>query len=289
MNWEETIKFIRTKKEYKVLVEKAYFEEDLQLNVERFRKSEEFLETLHILKNLNKKIVDILDIGSGNGISAIAFALEGYNVTCIEPDPSDTIGAGAIEKLKQIYNLDNLNVFQKFAEEINFQNESFDLVYARQCMHHALELNKFVSEASRVLKKTGVLFTVRDHVIYNKKDKEWFLKHHPLQKFYGGENAYTSLEYKSAISKAELTLIQEIKYYESVINYFPLSKKIKELNGVELSKYLESQLKINHDILYSIPFFKRLYVYYRSKITTYNEIKVPGRMYSYIAFKNNND
>jgi len=36
MNWHETIEYIRTCPEYKELVEKAYLEEDLPLNIERF-------------------------------------------------------------------------------------------------------------------------------------------------------------------------------------------------------------------------------------------------------------
>ncbi len=67
MTWEETIQFIRTKPEYKDLVKLAYFEEDLPLNVERFIKSEEFIETQALLskfKSLNSSI-KLLDIGSG--------------------------------------------------------------------------------------------------------------------------------------------------------------------------------------------------------------------------------
>src|ERR1043166_1210842 len=101
MTWEETIKFIRTQAEYKELVRLAYFEEDLVLNVERFRSGPEYAET-------KKKIraqagdhgkVRMLDVGTGNGISAIAFALDGFEVDALEPDPSDTIGAGAVTRL----------------------------------------------------------------------------------------------------------------------------------------------------------------------------------------------
>ena len=100
MNWHETIIYIRTKPEYKFLVEKAYFEEDLPLNVERFRNEEEFKETLILLKKYAPNAKNILDIGAGNGISSVAFALAGYNVTVVEPDASDTVGAEAIRKLK---------------------------------------------------------------------------------------------------------------------------------------------------------------------------------------------
>ena len=49
MNWEETIQFIRTQPEYNELVEKAYFDENLPVNVERFKKSEEYKETLSLI------------------------------------------------------------------------------------------------------------------------------------------------------------------------------------------------------------------------------------------------
>ena len=241
MTWEETIKFIRTQPEFNYLVDKAYFEEDLSLNVERFKQSEEFIETLKILKQYQPNAKNILDIGSGNGISAVSLALEGYDVITIEPDGSDTVGAGAIRKLKEYYNLANLKVYEVFAEKLNLSNESFDIVYTRQCMHHAYDLNKFVAEASGVIKKNGLFISIRDHVIFNEKDKQWFLENHPLQKFYGGENAFQPLQYRNAMQKAGLRVEKEIKYFENVINYFPNSNTLfrcKQYSGNNLQRFV---------------------------------------------------
>lgn len=287
MTWEETIRFIRTQPEYKYLVEKAYFEEDLALNVERFRSSEEFIETLRLLKLYQPNAKNILDIGSGNGISAVALALSGYDVITIEPNGSATIGAGAIRALQKHYNLNNLQVHEAYAEELQLPSESFDIVYTRQCMHHAYDLEKFVAEASRVTKKKGLFITIRDHVIFNQKDKDWFLENHPLQKFYGGENAFTPLQYKNAMSNAGLELRKEIKYFDNVINYFPITSEEvfklfssrKELAVQHLNKKLGflSKLKILQKI-----YFKKIGL---SKENIYDETKIPGRMYSYIALK----
>jgi ubiquinone/menaquinone biosynthesis C-methylase UbiE len=287
LTWEETIRFIRAQPEYNYLVDKAYFEEDLSLNVERFKQSEEFIETLKLLKQYQPNAKKILDIGSGNGISAVAFALEGYDVVTIEPDTSDTVGAGAIRKLKTHYNLTNLEVFEAFAEELQLPYESFDIVYARQCMHHAYDLEKFVAEASRVTKKNGLLITIRDHIIFDEKDKEWFLNNHPLQKFYGGENAFTPDEYKAAMIKAGLKIEKEIKYFDNIINYFPSSKdEISNMFAFAKSKAL---LNLNKKIgvLSKISFLKEMYFKKigLSKESVYDEKKISGRMYSYLCIK----
>jgi len=287
MTWEETILFIRKQNDFKDLVEKAYFEENLSINVERFKKSDEFIETLQLIKTYLPNANLVLDIGSGNGISAVAFALEGYNVVCIEPDPSETIGAGAIRKLKDHYNLSNLEIHQTYAEEIQMKDSTFDIVYARQCMHHAYDLRKFVSEASRVLKKGGLFLTIRDHVIFDEKDKSWFLEYHPLQKFYGGENAFSPTEYRAAMEEAGLEINQEIKYYDSVINYFPTeTKKIKVMYQnrkediiAKLKKKigLLSKIKLIQNIVFKLINFNLQEVY--------DERKIPGRMYSYLCVK----
>lgn len=287
MTWQETIIFIRTQVEFKDLIDKAYFEEYLSLNVERFKQSEEFKETLLLLKQYQPNAKTILDIGSGNGISAVALALAGYNVVTIEPNPSDTVGAGAIRKLKEHYNLSNLEVFETFAEELQLQKESFDIVYARQCMHHAYNLEKFVYQVVRVIKKNGLFITIRDHVIFNKKDKEWFLENHPLQKFYGGENAFTSTEYKTAMLNAGLKIEKEIKYFDNIINYFPSSKE-EISNMFQLAKS-KAILRLNNKIglLSKISFLQEMYFKKigLNKESVYDENKVPGRMYSYLCIK----
>ena len=289
MNWEETITYIRTKPEFRQLIESSYFEENLPLNVERFMAGDEFKETTNLLKKYSPGCKTLLDIGSGNGISAIAFALSGYQVMSIEPDPSDTIGAGAIRILKEHFQLDNVIVKEAYAEELDLPTESFDVVYARQCMHHAFDLAKFVGEMSRVLKKGGVLFTIRDHVIFNPRDKKAFLQLHPLHKFYHGENAYRSSEYRTAFTKAGLTLLKEIKYYESVINYFPQTAgeiiKFKR----DFFRNLKGSLKSKIGILADFPLVFQLYKIKNGFTGNAEEIfekAIPGRMYSYILKKN---
>jgi len=287
MNWEETIQYIRTIPEYSELVEKAYFDEDLMLNVKRFAKSEEFEKTLALIENYQPHAKKVLDIGCGNGISAINFALKGFEVTAVEPDPSETVGAGAIRKLKTINKLDNIEIHEALAEDIQFEDAIFDVVYIRQAMHHAMDLNKFIKEAVRVLKPNGLLLTIRDHVIFNEKDKQWFLENHPLQKFYGGENAYTPKEYKNAFLLAGASIIEELKYYDSVINYFPVTTKEKEAMKQQYFHKHKLLLKNKLGILANLPFVFEMYKLAKeinhSKV--YDESKVPGRMYSYIAIK----
>lgn len=287
MNWEETIKHIRTKKEHRFLVEKAYLDEDLALNIERFIKSDEFSKTLEIIKHYAPNCKNILDIGCGNGISCISFALKGYNVTAVEPDPSETVGSNAIIKLKQFYKLKNINVINSLAENLELAGESYDIVYSRQAMHHANNLENFIYNTAKYLKKGGVFMTIRDHVIFNEKDKRMFLNSHPLHKFYGGENAFRSKDYENAFKKANLSVLLKLKHFDSVINFFPESKKdlIKKLNHNKIHALKKLKSKISFFIY--LPFVKYLFLVKLglTKKKIFNEKKIPGRMYSYILEK----
>lgn len=287
MTWEETIKHIRTLPEFYFLVEKAYFDENLPLNVERFKASEEYQETLRLLKLNKPHATSILDIGSGNGISAIAFALDGYEVTVSEPDGSLTVGAGAIRLLKEHYGLTNIEIHEAYAENVNFGAKTFDVVYVRQAMHHANDLQQFIKNIVAYLKPTGMLFTVRDHVIYNEEDKALFLSEHPLQKFYGGENAFTVEEYTNAIENAGLTLNHVYKHFDNVINYFPLSnyeyfEKVKERERILRNQFSSKVGILAHvSILFSL--YKKRVGF--SPASVFDETIIPGRMYSFLATK----
>lgn len=283
MNWEETIQYIRTQPQYNELVRTAYFEEELELNVERFKNSEEYQETVTLIKQYAPQATQILDIGSGNGISAIAFALDGYRVVALEPDPSNTIGAGAINRLIKFYSLTNITVYEQFAETIDFKEQKFDVVYVRQAMHHAYDLNLFIFNIARLLKKGGILFTVRDHVVYNDNDKAWFLEAHPLHKFYGGENAFTKEEYQTAFIRAGLSIELCLSYYDSVINYFPLTKKELLLEFNRQEQMYKNQLKKKLGSIGAIPLVFDLYKKIKLKGKILNEAAIPGRLYSFIA------
>jgi ubiquinone/menaquinone biosynthesis C-methylase UbiE len=226
MTWHETIQFIQNTPEYAEIVANTYILPDLRTNVERFRQSAEFNETLSLLRTYCPQSAPrLLDIGAGNGIASIAFALEGFQVTALEPDPSPMVGSGAIKELCTIYGIDSLTIIKAFGERLPLDNQSFDIVYGRQVMHHAHDLPTFIAEGARVLVPQGIMVTTRDHVIKNEQDKLVFLKKHPLHQFYGGENAFTLSDYRSAFQQASLSILQELSPSQSVINYDPWNKK----------------------------------------------------------------
>jgi len=216
--------------------------------------------------------------------------LEGFKVTCIEPDPSKTVGAGAIRYLKNHYSLNDLSVIESFAESCELGNELFDVVYARQCMHHAQDLNKFMANLSGFLNSNGLFFTVRDHVVYNERDKAWFLKSHLLQRFYGGENAFTLNEYVSAFENAGLTMTSVLKHFDSVINHYPLSIDEKQSQEQEYHANIKRTIKKRYGVWGNLKFMKD---YFERKVNQlvknpHKEEEIPGRMYSFIAKKNSN-
>jgi ubiquinone/menaquinone biosynthesis C-methylase UbiE len=284
MTWDETIAYIRSQPQYAQLVRDAYFDTDLLGNVERFAATPEYAETLRLLAQYAPKGKSLLDIGCGNGMSAINFARSGWDVSALEPDPSPTIGAEAIRTMKAHFGLDNLTVLQGFAENLDLPDASFDVVYIRQAMHHAHDLQQFIAQAARVLRSGGILLTVRDHVIFDEADKEWFLKKHPLHHFYGGENAFTQAQYTSAMENAGLQVEKTIRFFDSPINYTPAPESAliarSQPNQAEIRRRLAG-------FMMKIPYLRRFIG--RSIVKNYgillNEREVAGRLYTFVARK----
>jgi len=165
-----------------------------------------------------------LDIGAGRGIVSYALARDGWRVSALEPDPSTLVGAGAIRKLAEATGYP-IEVCEGHGERLPFVDGRFDLVVARQVLHHASDLRSLLREVHRVLKPGGRLIAMRDHVISREADLGAFHTVHPLHQRYGGEHAAVLSEYTSAIESSGLTLTRVIAPLESPINYAPLTNE----------------------------------------------------------------
>lgn len=94
-----------------------------------------------------------LDVGCGSGFSMNKASKE-LNCTSygIDPDPG-AFGVGRYSNQSTI----GLNIKKGSAEKIDFDDESFDVVYCSHVLEHVNNENKSLKEMERVLKKDGVL------------------------------------------------------------------------------------------------------------------------------------
>lgn len=264
VTWEEAVLWLKSQKEFEDIVKYCYFDDSIIESAKRFYQSSEWKAVSEILAD---KKGHVLDIGAGRGISSYAFATDGWKVAALEPDKSIIVGSGAIKQIKAETNLD-ITIIESYAEELPFNDKTFDLVYARQAMHHARNLDIFCSEIYRVLKLEGIYFSSRDHVLTRKEDLRIFLNNHPLHNKYGGENAYTLDEYKTAIKNSGLKIKKIFAPYDSDINLFPDSRE-------NLKKQVSSKLR------FSVP-----ELIFNLFISWYNfKDNVPGRLYSFVCYK----
>lgn len=217
--WEDAVRWCLDTPEMADLALDAYFGDPLEAAI-RYRTSPEYAEVSRVIPQVPGRV---LDLGAGNGILSWALAADGWDVTAVEPDPSNLIGAGAIRMLAGQTDAP-ITVIEAMGEDIPLESAGFDLVVARQVLHHANDLPAFCSEMARLSGMGATILTLRDHVISGPEQLQPFLEHHPLHHLYGGENAFTLPEYRSAITSAGLSIKSEWRSFQSVMNYDPMTQ-----------------------------------------------------------------
>ncbi|MBI5713044.1 MAG: class I SAM-dependent methyltransferase [Chloroflexi bacterium] len=279
LTWEQSVQWLRAQPDQQPLVRDCYFDDPLLDAAQRFYESAEWHATRQWLPPTPAWA---LDLGAGRGVGSYALARDGWRVMALEPDPSSLVGSRAISDLARQTSLPIFPI-QNFAETLPFRSNSFELIYGRQVLHHALNLTAMCREVNRGLKPGGLFVATREHIISKREDLKAFLQKHPLHHLYGGENAYLLDDYMAAIKSSGLKIIKVIRSLESVVNYFPISdEEWREACRRPLARRLGVRLTLaltNPDSTFGCWLINRLASYLSWRDNS------AGRLYSFVAVK----
>ena len=228
MTLDEAIRWLRIDPASAELVEDAYLGRDVAATAARFHRSAEFKEVEHLL-GPTLRGATVVDVGAGTGIASYALLRSGASkVLAVEPDQSDEVGRGAIERLRAETSTP-IEILDGWGEDLPLLDGSVDVVYSRQVLHHATDLGRFMTEVHRVLRPGGILLACREHVVDNESQKSAFLDAHPIHRLAGGESAYSLPQYLAAIAASGLVLKALIGPWDNVVNAFPAVRSPEEL------------------------------------------------------------
>ena len=102
---------------------------------------------------------DVLEVGCGSGIAVQLFAEAGSNVTAVDLTPWAVETTGA---RMAAFGLD-ADVREADAEQLPFDDESFDLVFSWGVIHHTTDMDRALAELVRVLRPGGQLVLMLYH------------------------------------------------------------------------------------------------------------------------------
>ena len=93
----------------------------------------------------------ILEVGCGAGIDSAEFAMNGADVTAVDFTDS------AILLTKETFEEAGLTaeIIKCDARNLEFSNNTFDVVYSFGVLHHIIEIDRVLWEITRVLRKGG--------------------------------------------------------------------------------------------------------------------------------------
>lgn len=107
-------------------------------------------------ETINLKSKSVLEIGCGNGSKSSPLAKLCAGLTAIDPDKD------AIADVNKNHAANNLAYEVGKAENLNFHNNSFDVIIFNLSLHHVLipKMSKAIGEAVRVCKQDGRILCV---------------------------------------------------------------------------------------------------------------------------------
>lgn len=124
---------------------------------EKFSRDADFLNSIVTDLKLAKNS-KILDVGTGWGFMAITLALNDYEVITGEPKGAKWADWRSRAKL---VNVDNKITFKPFfAENLPFEDASFDAVFLYTSLHHIGDKPRAINEMIRVMKHDGYLIII---------------------------------------------------------------------------------------------------------------------------------
>ena len=271
-SWEEAIAILRRDPRHQELIFNSYLTDDLAGNCERFFSSAEF-DCVRRLLEQHAPGKRVLDMPAGNGIATYSFARSGYEVVAVDPNPSESVGRGAIQSVLSGAGL-HARIVDAYGEDLPFPSGSFDTVYVRQGLHHAADLARMLGEIARVLRPGGILLACREHVVDNYgASLRAFLDSQVDHQLYGGEHAFTLPDYRSAIAASGLIMANEMGPFDSAINMFPNSPEslreriLNSAPGRILRTFMKDQMVADIGFWWA------------------RRRSPPGRLYSFLAVK----
>jgi ubiquinone/menaquinone biosynthesis C-methylase UbiE len=116
--------------------------------------------------NIEQNDLKYLDIGCGSGKKTLLFS-KYLNISINNINGTDIKTWGPYQKNKK-----NLPFVFKYIEnnKLNYQNNTFDIITCILTLHHVEELEIFIKEIYRILKKDGILILI-EHCVYTDNDR----------------------------------------------------------------------------------------------------------------------
>lgn len=132
---------------------------DSYVNSTIHKEGKDLQKLLQMVSVIGKEV--LLDIATGGGHTANAFAPLVKNITAVDLTPEML---NAAQNFIKGNGHQNVQFLQADAEDLPFSDESFDIVTCRIAPHHFPHVNQFINEVYRVLRTNGQ-FLLDDNVV----------------------------------------------------------------------------------------------------------------------------
>ncbi|MFB7305088.1 class I SAM-dependent methyltransferase [Heyndrickxia sporothermodurans] len=178
---------------------------------------------------------DVLDIATGGGHTANAFAHYVKHVTAVD------LTAEMIKVAKAFIEANghhNVSFIQGDAEELPFDHDRFDIVTCRIAPHHFPNVNKFIESVHKVLKPGGI-FLLDDNVSPEDDDQDQFYNNIEKKRDYSHFRAWKKTEWIRMLEEKGFN-IEEMYRFEKTFQFdsWCTRMKLTEKEKNDLSEYM---------------------------------------------------